>query len=98
MVLGFGLGAVFTNGGFETYSWAAWWTIHVSLALVLALVVLHYLAVVPAWRALAEKAGDPSAANARARLAAAVGLGHLIWLLILVLMFWSRFTAALAVS
>ena len=95
--LGFALGAVFTNGGFESYSWSAWWTIHVSLVLLLVLIAIHFLVVSRTWKALAANAGGASARGLRGRLAAAVGLGHLIWLAILVLMFWSRFSAALSV-
>jgi hypothetical protein len=98
LTLGFALGAVFTNGGFETYSWAYWWHVHVSLGLLLGLIVLHYLLVVPSWRTLAESAGTPAARGRRGRLAAAIGMGHLIWLTILVLMFYPRFTAALSVG
>jgi hypothetical protein len=94
----FALGAVFTNGGFESYSWSAWWTIHVSLALLLALIAIHFLVVSRTWKALAANAGHASAREIRGRLAAAVGVGHLIWLAILVLMFWSRFSAALSVG
>jgi hypothetical protein len=97
LALVFGLGAVLTNGGFESYSWDTWWNIHVSIVLLLLLIVLHYLVVAPGWRALSAAAGSPAAQQARGRLAAAVGVGHLVWFVILVLMFWSRFTAALAV-
>ncbi len=98
LALVFGLGAVFTNGGFETYSWANWWNIHVSLVLFLLLIALHFLVVAPGWRQLSAHAGQPAASAVRRRLAAAVGIGHLIWFTILILMFWSRFSAALSVN
>lgn len=98
LALAFALGAVFTNGGFETYSWASWWNIHVSLVLLLLLIALHFLIVAPGWRRLAAQGGQPAAPGVRGRLSAAVGVGHLIWLAILVLMFWTRFSAALSVN
>jgi hypothetical protein len=98
LTLVFALGAVFTNGGFETYSWAYWWQVHVSLGLMIALIGVHYLVVVPSWRALVQAAGTPEAMSRRARLSAVFGIGHLVWLTILILMFYPRFTAALSVG
>jgi hypothetical protein len=98
LTLGFALIAVFTNGGFETYSWAYWWQIHVSLGLLLALIAVHFIALVPAWRAFEQAAGSVDAPRRRRPVAAILGVGHLIWLGILVLMFYPRFTAALSVQ
>jgi hypothetical protein len=98
LTLAFALGAVFSNGGFETYSWAYWWHVHVSLGLMLALIGVHYLLAVPAWRAFSQAAGTPEARSRRGRLSAVLGIGHLVWLAILILMFYPRFTAALSVG
>lgn len=94
----FALGAVFTNGGFSTYSWAIWWNIHVSLALLLVLIALHFAVVAPGWRSLRAAAGTDAAPATRRRIAAAIGVGHLTWFAILVLMFWQRVSAATSVG
>jgi hypothetical protein len=93
----FALGALFTNGGFEVYGWPY----HASLGLLLALLAVQLVLVAPGWRALqrAVEGGGPAtdAAAAKARVASGVGLGHLLWFAILVLMFWHKFVAALSV-
>ena len=75
----FALGAMFTPpGGFAYYPP----TFHASLGLLLVLVAVHFAFVAPAWR---KHAAAPSG-EAVGRIAAGTGIGHLIWVVILVLM------------
>ncbi len=94
LTLVFALAALFTNGGFETYGWPY----HTSLTLLLVLLAVHLALVGPAWRALTRgldgraegPGGGEAMAAARARVATGVGISHLLWLAILVLMFWNE--------
>ncbi len=69
---------------------------HVASLLIVLLTVLQLWLIRPAWKGLhhALEGGGNGARYAR-RLAMVTGLGHLLWLAILVLMFWNRFTQAL---
>ena len=80
-------GALFANGGFATYG-APY---HTSITLLLVMLGVHFGLVAPAWRALS----GGNAQGALGRLAAGVGVTHLLWLVILVLMFWNRIGPAL---
>ena len=73
------LAAFFVGGGFSSYGP----TYHTSLLLGLALVLLQVLVVQPAWQKLAS--GD---ASARKRVAMGTGIGHGLWLVMLILMFF----------
>jgi hypothetical protein len=76
-------GAAFlVGGGFAGYGPAY----HTSLLLILVLTGLQLFLIRPAWNALAGGGSDPE--SARKRVAIGTGIGHLTWLVILVLMFW----------
>ena len=72
----------FVGGGFSAYPP----TYHISLTLGLALVLIQVLIVQPTWLKLDGADADAVAAS-RKRLGMWVGIGHGIWLVILVLMF-----------
>jgi hypothetical protein len=80
----------FAAEGFRGYDWPY----HASLTLGLALVAAQWLLVRPAWARLRATVGSPEADAARGRVAMGVGIGHLLWLLLLLLMFWDNFAAA----
>jgi hypothetical protein len=65
----------------------------------LLLVILHFALIQPIlkkMRGALEAGGDPGQARPlQKRIAMATGIGHLLWLVTLVLMFWPRFGAAL---
>jgi hypothetical protein len=82
----FALGAFFAGGGFAVYGPPY----HASIGLMVMLLGVHFLLVAPAWRALV--AGRLPAS----RIAIGTGAAHLLWLVILVLMFWNRVGAATA--
>lgn len=69
---------------------------HVASLLIVLLTVVQLWLIRPAWKGLhqAVEDGGNGARHAR-RMAMATGVGHLLWLLILVLMFWNRFAAAM---
>ncbi len=92
----FGLGALFTGGGFGVYG-APY---HTSLLLLLVLIGLQWGLLRPAWRGLQQALGisAPDAQQAerlRKRVVMAVGVGHFLWVVILVLMYWNTLVAAL---
>jgi len=92
VVLGyaFALAAFFANGGFAAYTPPY----HMAVGLGLALVAVHWLLVRPAWARLRATVGGAEAQAARGRIAMGVGIGHLLWLVLLVLMFWDRLVLA----
>lgn len=75
-----GLGAMFAGGGFDAYGTVY----HVSVTLALALAGIQLFGVQRVWRGLPEQ-GRPS------RLNMWIGIGHLIWLVILILMLWPQY-------
>jgi hypothetical protein len=97
LTLLFGLGAMFTNGGFEVYGWPY----HASLGLLVALLAVQLVLIAPGWRALhraVEGGVATDTAAAKARVAAGIGMGHLFWFGILNLMLWQYWTRAISVS
>jgi hypothetical protein len=84
------VGAFFANGGFASYTTPY----HMALGLGAVLVAVQWLLVRPAWARLRATVGGAEAAAARGRVAMAVGVGHLTWFALLVLMYWDRFVAA----
>ena len=82
LTLVFGLLALVLGRGFAGYGPQ----FHTSLLLIAALVGVQYLLIGPAWKKLA--AGD---AGARGRIAMGTGIGHVLWLVTLVLMLWERY-------
>lgn len=85
LTLLFSVGAFLVGGGFAGYGPQY----HTSLLLILVLTGLQLFLIRPAWNALAG--GDGDLERARKRVAIGTGIGHLTWLVILVLMFWKYF-------
>ncbi len=69
---------------------------HTAMTLIVVLVAIQYFLVQPGWKKLrgAVEAGTDAEAF-RKRVAMGVGLGHLLWFVLLVLMFWDKLRAAL---
>ena len=66
---------------------------HAASALILVLLGVQYLIIGPTWKRLSDTS---SATRGLAkRLSMGIGLGHLLWLILLGLMFWNRFIPAL---
>ena len=94
LTFAFSLAAFFLGGGFEAYG-AAY---QISLVLIVLLLVDQFALVAPAWRRVhrgvigAQTLEAGIAAAARKRMAAGVGIGHILWLSLLILMFWNSLT------
>lgn len=84
LTLVFALGAFFAGGGFGGYGPQY----HTSLLLILVLTGLQFFVIRPGWKSLTGS--DPE--SARKRVAIGTGVGHLTWLVILFLMFWTEFS------
>ena len=84
----FGLLAFFLGGGFSAYGPQY----HTSLLLVAILVAVQFFLIRPAWSSLTLD--GPAAQSARKRISMGTGMGHLIWLIVLVLMFWNHYPLA----
>lgn len=68
---------------------------HVASMLIVLLTVVQLWLIRPASKGLHQAVeGEGDGARFAKRLAMATGIGHLLWLVILVLMFWNRFAAA----
>lgn len=85
LTLVFALGAFLTGGGFAGYGPAY----HTSLLLILGIIGVSAALIRPGWTAL--EGGDAAAAK---RVAMGVGIGHALWLVILVLMYWDTLGVA----
>ena len=93
LTLVFGLCAFFAGGGFAAYSPVY----HTSILLIVVLVSLQLFLIRPAWNRLQSSAGSEDSGaleSARKRIAMSTGIGHLCWLVMLVLMFWNKLAAA----
>lgn len=64
------------------------WPYHTSLSLGLVLVAVQLLLIRPGWRKLTS--GGEHAERGRKRVMAGIGVGHLTWLVIFVLMYVGR--------
>jgi hypothetical protein len=94
LTLVFGLIAFFLDGGFAAHGPE----FHSAITIVAAIVALNFLLLLPAWDKFSEalSSGDSDAtAKYKKRVAMGVGIGHLLWFVTLVLMFWSDISAAL---
>lgn len=80
-----GLAALFAGGGFGVYGWPY----HTSITLVLLLVGAQFVLIRGSWKKLTAVLGSDrdAAQSAAKRLAAGTGIGHLLWLITLVLMY-----------
>ena len=89
LTLVFGL-ATFVIGGPANYGVQ----FHTASLLIVILVAVHYVLLAPAWKKLraAVEAGTDAEAH-RKRVAMSMGIGQLLWLILLVLMFWAQLRA-----
>ncbi|GIV61203.1 MAG: hypothetical protein KatS3mg044_0069 [Rhodothermaceae bacterium] len=88
LTLVFALGAFFSGGGFGAYGPP----FHSSLLLLIILLVLHVTLVQPSARGVQAALAATSDATAhQKKLSMATGIGHLLWLLILILMLWQQY-------
>lgn len=76
----------FVAGGMGGHTWPY----HLALTLGLVLVAVQWVLIRPAWARLRGSVGGAEADGARGRVAMAVGLGHLTWLVLFLLMYWDR--------
>lgn len=91
LTLLFALGAFFLGGGFAAYGPAY----HTSLLLIVLLVLVQFLMIRAGWNGLQTALADAEEAEPfRKRVAMGTGIGHLIWLTLLVLMFWGELRLA----
>lgn len=92
LTLVFAVGAFIAGGAFDTYGPAY----HTSLLLIVVLVGLQFFVIRTGWkrlyRALDGERAD--ADQARKQVSIGVGIGHLIWLVLLILMFWEEWQLA----
>lgn len=84
----FGLLAFLLGGGFAAYGPQY----HTSLLLIFILVLIQYVLIGPGWKKV--PLGGDEAGSARKRIGLGIGLGHLLWLIVLILMLWNRFPLA----
>ncbi len=97
LTLLFSLGAFVAGGHFDTYGPAY----HSAITLIVLLTLAQLFVIRPAWGTLKAYADDPEststedAQSARTRVAMGTGIGHLLWLILLGLMFANRLVAAL---
>jgi hypothetical protein len=98
LTLVFSLVAFFLGGGFARYGPQY----HTSLLLIVILTGLQVAVIAPAWKglhgAIAGTTDASSADSYRKRIAISVGVGHLLWFVTLVLMFWNRLASAFQAS
>jgi len=93
LTLVFSWGSFFAGGAFTAYPPQY----HITFTLILVLVAIHFFLIRAPWNRLtAALPESPSDASAHAkRISMGVGTGHLLWLVILVLMFWTELSGAL---
>ncbi|MFP4227594.1 MAG: hypothetical protein ACLFTE_02060 [Salinivenus sp.] len=96
LTLVFSIGAFIAGGHFVAYGPAY----HSAVTLVIVLTLVQLFVIRPGWTALQDNVGlegtDAEAAgSAKTKVAIGTGVGHLLWLVLLGLMFWDQFAAAL---
>lgn len=95
LTLVFSIGAFIAGGHFAAYGPAY----HSAVTLILVLVGVQLFVIRTGWNKLAafvDGSGDVDAGESgRKRVAIGTGIGHTLWLVLLVLMFWNRILAAL---
>lgn len=82
----FALGAFLVGGAFGAYGPAY----HTSLLLILVLIGVQFGLIRPGWAALQR--GE---AGGKKRVAMGTGIGHLLWLVLLILMYWTQLSVAI---
>jgi hypothetical protein len=94
LTLVFAFATFFVGGGFSGYSGRV--QFHLAFSLIIVLAAIQYFLVQPGWTKLRDAVEAGADATAfRKRVAMGVSLGHLLWLVLLVLMFWDKLGAAL---
>jgi len=86
----FSIGAFIAGGHFAAYGPLY----HTSVTLIVLLLLDQLFVIRPGWNALQEaiSGGAADAAeSARKKVAIGTGVGHLLWLVMLVLMLWNRY-------
>lgn len=69
---------------------------HIASMLIVILVVVQLAMIRPAWNKLREAVAGGGDGNAqRKRIAMSMGIGHLTWFVLLVLMFWDKLRTAM---
>jgi hypothetical protein len=96
LTLLFSIGAFIAGGHFDRYGPAY----HTALTLIVLLTLDQLVVIRPAWATLqayatGEDTSEDTAQSAKSRVAIGTGVGHLIWLVLLGLMFSNRLVAAL---
>ena len=87
----FSMGALMLGGGYPGQM-----QYHIASVLIVVLLVLQYAFIRPAWgRLVVHVAAGENADSIARRIQMFIGIGHFIWLLLLVLMFWNRFGSVL---
>ena len=90
LTLVFAFGALGLGGGYPGQI-----QYHIASMLIVVLVVFQFALVRPAWTKLRTAIETGTEGDAfRKRIAMSVGLGHLLWFVLLVLMFWNSLRAA----
>ena len=83
LTLVFGLIAFFAGGSFGEYGPAY----HTSITLLVILVLVQLFVIRTGWAAVAAGGGQ----SARKKVAMGTGIGHLLWLMVLILMLSTRY-------
>jgi hypothetical protein len=96
LTLIFSYAAFFIGGGFAAYGRLP--EFHIAFTLILVLVAVHFLLIHRPWGRLdaivrGSESGD--APGLAKKVAMGTGIGHLLWLVLLVLMFWRHLSAGL---
>jgi hypothetical protein len=94
LTLVFGLTAFFLDGGFAAHGPE----FHSAITVVAAIVALNFLLLLPAWDKFAEAIASNTADDVdkyKKRVGMGVGIGHLLWFITLILMFWQDISGAL---
>ncbi|MFO8232710.1 MAG: hypothetical protein R6U20_08590 [Longimonas sp.] len=92
LTLVFAYANFFTSGGFAAYGPQ----FHAALTLMLVLVGVQFFMIRPGWNTLADlvsngaDATSDAADSARKKVAIGTGIGHLLWVVLLVLMYFDQ--------
>ena len=95
LTLVFSISAFIAGGHFSTYGPVY----HTALLLIVILTLVQLFVIRPGWATLqsevdAAEIDTEALESAKSRVAIGTGVGHLLWLVLLVLMFANRFVAA----
>lgn len=96
LTLVFSISAFVAGGHFATYGPVY----HTALLLIVILTLVQLFVIRPGWASLqtevdAAEINTDTLESAKSRVAIGTGVGHLLWLILLVLMFVNRFVAVL---